>query len=37
MEVKPGYKQTEAGLLPEEWSDPQLAEIVLCSPIRVDT
>jgi type I restriction enzyme S subunit len=28
MEVKPGYKQTEVGVIPEEWDDPQLADIV---------
>jgi type I restriction enzyme S subunit len=27
VEVKPGYKQTEAGVIPEDWGDPQLAEI----------
>lgn len=27
MEVKPGYKQTEVGAIPEDWGDPQLAEI----------
>lgn len=24
MEVKPGYKQTEVGVIPEEWDDPRL-------------
>src|SRR5439155_26185366 len=28
MEVMPGYKLTEPGLIPEDWGDPQLAEIV---------
>ena len=27
MEVKPGYKQTEVGVIPEDWLDPQLQEI----------
>ena len=27
MDVKPGYKQTEVGVIPEDWLDPQLQEI----------
>ena len=27
MELKPGYKQTEVGVIPEDWGDPQLREI----------
>ena len=27
MEVKAGYKQTEVGVIPEDWLDPQLQEI----------
>jgi len=27
MEVKPGYKQTEVGLIPEDWLNPQLQQI----------
>lgn len=27
MEVKPGYKQTEVGVLPEDWLIPQLQEL----------
>jgi type I restriction enzyme, S subunit len=26
-DVKPGYKQTEVGVIPEDWDDPQLDEI----------
>ena len=28
MEVKPGYKQTEVGVIPEEWDVKPLGEIV---------
>ncbi len=27
MEVKPGFKQTEVGVIPEDWLDPQLQQI----------
>ncbi|HLO18789.1 MAG TPA: hypothetical protein VK206_28415 [Anaerolineales bacterium] len=27
MEVKAGYKQTEVGVIPEDWLNPQLQEI----------
>ena len=27
MEVKPGYKQTEVGVIPEEWDVRMLAEV----------
>ena len=27
MEVRAGFKQTEVGLIPEDWIDPQLQEI----------
>jgi type I restriction enzyme S subunit len=27
MEVMPGYKQTEVGVIPDDWDDPQLEEI----------
>ena len=26
MEVKPGYKQTEVGVIPEDWSARQIGE-----------
>lgn len=41
MEVKPGYKQTKVGVIPEEWEVPSLQEtcratitygIVQCGP-----
>ena len=28
MEVKPGYKQTEVGVIPEDWEVEQLGELV---------
>ena len=28
MEVKPGYKQTEVGVLPEDWKVVSFAEVV---------
>jgi type I restriction enzyme, S subunit len=28
MELKHGYKQTEVGLIPEDWNDPPLEEVV---------
>ena len=28
MEVKPGYKQTEVGVIPEEWHLPKLVELI---------
>jgi type I restriction enzyme S subunit len=28
MEVKPGYKQTEAGVIPEDWDGPLLGELL---------
>jgi type I restriction enzyme, S subunit len=28
MEVKPGYKQTEAGVIPEEWDVVPMSELV---------
>lgn len=27
MEVKPGYKQTEVGIIPEEWSTPKVSQL----------
>ncbi len=27
MELKPGYKQTEVGVIPEDWTDPQLCDL----------
>ena len=27
MDLRPGYKQTEAGVIPEDWLDPQLQQI----------
>ena len=26
MEVRPGYKQTEAGVIPEDWDAPELGD-----------
>jgi len=35
MEVAPGYKQTDVGVIPEDWDDPELADIAKDdSPIR---
>lgn len=28
MELRPGYKQTEVGMIPDDWDDPQLEDIV---------
>ncbi len=28
MEVKPGYKQTETGVIPEDWEEKRLADVV---------
>lgn len=28
MEVKPGYKQTEVGMIPEDWDVYQLPDII---------
>ena len=33
MEVKPGYKQTEVGVIPEEWEVQALARAV--DPMRI--
>ena len=27
MELKPGYKQTEVGVIPEDWDDRSLGQI----------
>jgi type I restriction enzyme S subunit len=32
MELKPGYKQTEVGVIPEEWEVKRLGEIVTAGP-----
>ena len=29
MEVKPGYKQTEVGVIPEDWEAPALGSLTL--------
>ena len=35
MNIPPGYKQTEVGVIPEDWDDPKLEDIVKKdSPIR---
>ena len=31
MEVKPGYKQTEVGVIPEDWEVEPLGELVAAS------
>ena len=28
MEVKPGYKQTEVGVIPEDWDDDQSGKLL---------
>lgn len=32
MEMKPGYKQTEVGVIPEEWGIARVAELVITGP-----
>jgi len=32
MELKPGYKQTEAGVIPEEWNVARLSDLVSSGP-----
>ena len=31
MEVKPGYKQTEVGVIPEEWEVKRLGDLLQAS------